>query len=94
MALFYAAHFDTTTPLNVVVGSDAHFSKLACAASALSSASTTAEPALAPAVAVSSCRLRRPLRSRRQWHCCPPSFERAPHAFAHSRACEAYTGRT
>eukprot|EP00965_Chrysotila_dentata_P052164 1730844-Pleurochrysis_carterae.AAC.3 len=36
------------------MGSDAHFSQLACAASALSSALTTAEPARAPAVAISS----------------------------------------
>eukprot|EP00965_Chrysotila_dentata_P057273 1899599-Pleurochrysis_carterae.AAC.1 len=51
----YAAHFDTTTPLNVAVGSDAHFTQLACAASALSSASTAAAPAPTPAAAASSC---------------------------------------
>eukprot|EP00965_Chrysotila_dentata_P043722 1453820-Pleurochrysis_carterae.AAC.1 len=33
----YAAHFDSTTPLNVAVGSGAHFSQLARAASALDS---------------------------------------------------------
>eukprot|EP00965_Chrysotila_dentata_P110439 3648956-Pleurochrysis_carterae.AAC.1 len=41
-AASYAAHFDTTTPLNVAVGSDAHFSQLARAASALDSASASA----------------------------------------------------
>eukprot|EP00965_Chrysotila_dentata_P134454 4446712-Pleurochrysis_carterae.AAC.1 len=51
----YAAPFDTTTPLNVAVGPDAHFCQLACAASALCSASTAAAPAPTPASAVSSC---------------------------------------
>eukprot|EP00965_Chrysotila_dentata_P146878 4849378-Pleurochrysis_carterae.AAC.2 len=31
---------------------------------------------------------------RRQWFCCPPGSERAPHAFALTRACAAYPGRT
>eukprot|EP00965_Chrysotila_dentata_P163647 5403706-Pleurochrysis_carterae.AAC.1 len=52
----YAAHFDTTTPLNVALGSDAHFHQLACAASALASASTplTSAPTT-PTVAASLC---------------------------------------
>eukprot|EP00965_Chrysotila_dentata_P192589 6175265-Pleurochrysis_carterae.AAC.1 len=52
----YAAHFDTTTPLNVAVGCDAHFSQLARAASALDSASTPITSAAAPvAVTASLC---------------------------------------
>eukprot|EP00965_Chrysotila_dentata_P040147 1332758-Pleurochrysis_carterae.AAC.1 len=43
----YAAHFDTTTPLNTAVGFDAHFSQLARAASALYSASAPAPSAAA-----------------------------------------------
>eukprot|EP00965_Chrysotila_dentata_P156142 5158333-Pleurochrysis_carterae.AAC.1 len=41
----YATHFNTTTPLNVAVGSDAHFSQLVRAASALASAFTPAPSA-------------------------------------------------
>eukprot|EP00965_Chrysotila_dentata_P163622 5402733-Pleurochrysis_carterae.AAC.2 len=52
----YAAHFDTTTPLNVAVSSDALFSQLARAASALDSASTSAPSVAAPvAMSASSC---------------------------------------
>eukprot|EP00965_Chrysotila_dentata_P213417 6187613-Pleurochrysis_carterae.AAC.3 len=48
----YAAHFDTTTPVNDAVWSDAHFHPLACAASAFGSASApaTSGPTLTAAV--------------------------------------------
>eukprot|EP00965_Chrysotila_dentata_P236626 6201424-Pleurochrysis_carterae.AAC.1 len=52
----YAAQFDTTTPLNVAVGSGAHFRQLARAASAFDSASTpTTSAAVAAAATASSC---------------------------------------
>eukprot|EP00965_Chrysotila_dentata_P080763 2664827-Pleurochrysis_carterae.AAC.1 len=50
-----AAHFDTPTPLNVAVGSDAHFQQFALAASALVFASTPLTSAPMPTVAASSC---------------------------------------